>query len=116
MFSAACGLDGFVGVLRIAGIALLFHPAVEFGTEACLDIGKLRVVREIFQFVRVFGRVVKLPVADRPDGVGGAFMNLSFNELEVRPTTWLTVCKVSLANAVQVLAAAKKYLACGYGR
>ena len=89
VFSATCGLDGFMSVLRGAGIALLFHPAVELGAEAGLDIGKRRVLSEIFQFVRIFGRVVKL--------LGGPV-------------------HVLLANAVQVLAAAKKDLACGYGR
>ena len=43
-------------------------------------------------------------------------VNLSFNESEVRPTAWLTVCKSSLPDTVQVLAAAKKDIACGYGR
>lgn len=48
VFPATSGLDGFVGVLRRAGIALLFHPAVKFGAEAGLDIGKGRIGREIF--------------------------------------------------------------------
>jgi len=43
-------------------------------------------------------------------------VNLSFNEFEVRPAAWLIVCKASVPDTVEVLAAAKKYLACGYGR
>jgi hypothetical protein len=58
VFSAMCGFDGLVGVLRSTGIALLFHPAVEFGTEAGFDIGMCRIVHEISLFVRVFVRVV----------------------------------------------------------
>ncbi|OHB64982.1 MAG: hypothetical protein A2168_09435 [Planctomycetes bacterium RBG_13_50_24] len=60
VFSAMCGLAGFVRILRHAGIALLFHPSVDFGDGAGLDIGKRRLVRDIFQFVRIFGRAVQL--------------------------------------------------------
>ena len=60
VFSATSGLDGFMSVLRSTGIALLFHPAIEFDAEVGLYVGKCLVIREIFQFVRVFGSVIQL--------------------------------------------------------